>query len=556
MIGTRRLRQSRLRSYLPLQQKLQARLALSSGSLRRIRVAGLLYISPEAALTLDAKLQNLTLDLRHAKFIFPPDATPANGQLLLKLGNTDAPPETNQPKLVYGATANTGYLMLNDELIVGHYYFVYDPQSIEKSAATPFPTRKINGELIKVIAYDEINERYTVTPKFARSYANTSNAAHVTDRVCENITFLGGKFVGKDAADFLGWIATGYVQGLRFRFVKGVNSRITGIDAVTSRNVSFYRCSAKGVKIEATGTGNGYAFLVDRCTDVTMEGCQIENSRDGILLDCGTSAFTATSCFCYYQHPVEPTKTNDSFIDLHGGDNLNVTISNCVGQGQKLQLGNGSWRKGCKNVSVNNCVFGEIELWAGARSITISNTSCSHVTLNATESDPNFSTPKNYPEQCTFDNCTISSSASIDGLVQAGNNNYLPPQNQYYGIVFNNCQLTHTQGQCGFYTRKIVGLSNIYFNGCTFTLSGASIKPGLNMGSADDGNNDNLNVRWTNTHMIIADSRLVGAGCDDTTFWNNDNNNAAQKNKRGPSAGSLRDISESEDFENVSWMSP
>ena len=179
MIGTRRLRQSRLRSYLPLQQKLQARLALSSGSLRRIRVAGLLYISPEAALTLDAKLQNLTLDLRHAKFIFPPDATPANGQLLLKLGNTDAPPETNQPKLVYGATANTGYLMLNDELIVGHYYFVYDPQSIEKSAATPFPTRKINGELIKVIAYDEINERYTVTPKFARSYANTSNDDHL-----------------------------------------------------------------------------------------------------------------------------------------------------------------------------------------------------------------------------------------------------------------------------------------------------------------------------------------------------------------------------------------
>ena len=164
-----------------MKDRFETRVEASSTASRRLRVVGR-YMVPNTNngwLILKDKTQNLTLDLRHAKFIFPPDATPANGQLLLKLGNTDAPPETNQPKLVYGATANTGYLMLNDELIVGHYYFVYDPQSIEKSAATPFPTRKINGELIKVIAYDEINERYTVTPKFARSYANTSNDDHL-----------------------------------------------------------------------------------------------------------------------------------------------------------------------------------------------------------------------------------------------------------------------------------------------------------------------------------------------------------------------------------------
>lgn len=498
-----------------------------------------------------------------------------NTHSLLVIGDTNEQllaPISTTPR-VDPCTAGDTSLVFSGSLTANKWYFLYDANKKETHRTeTPTLTRGIGGELVYVTSVfgDEATIRHPLTQNYGGTGSDVV-LVDVSDRVCENISIRGGTFIGKRQAGMRAQIDCGMVAGLIIQGCQFDTGWVAAVATYCCRDISIKQCAANkfsGYEV----FGSGYTFLVDRSVNTVAEGLIIRDSRYGVSVTRGSAAWNVSG--------VLGDQCRDGAIDIHGGDCFNGTFQNIIAQGTTtdsgntrrgtLRLGNSDWRRGASEVVLKNSYTHDVVLDSAIRDTTIENVTGVRAVVQGAAQDANTGAPLGKFDNVEFLNCTFTSSEVDIGIPFKCVAGPLPaPQYLWYeNLKITGCTLTlswsgyqpvlsseavSTESTC------FVSESTLVNTSAVTTSSGKLMYLGAPKPAYLSGTGDPIEMTWLSTTALMPDRAplypVVGlgsmaTGVSSVSFF--DDTSGATPNRRGPTLGSLNDLTE-DDFENISY---
>ncbi len=498
-----------------------------------------------------------------------------NTHSLLVIGNTSEqiPPPTSTTPRIEGCTAGDTILVVDRPVTANKWYFLYDANRMETHRTNSPPlTRGIGGELVfvKTYAYDEVELRDPLT----QSYGGTGSdvvLVDVSDRVCENISIRGGKFIGKRQAGMRAHIDCGMVAGLKIQGCAFDTGWVAAVAAYGCRNVQIRNCTADKFS-QYNGYATGYTFLFDRSVVGTLDSLLIRDTRYGVSVSRGSADWLVNG--------VLGEKCRDGAIDVHGGDCYNGTFQNIIAQVDAvdgsttskptLRIGNSDWRRGASSVTLKDSYAFQVVLDSAIRDSTIENVSGVRAVVQGAGQDPNVGAPAGKFDNVEFLSCSFDTGTSgVDAAFKCIAGPLPAPQYLWFQeLKLTDCTIAQSSSAFlpAFSCESVSTGSSCLFDSCTVknldsaaTSSGKLMYLGAPKPAYLSGSGDPIEVTWASTTALMPNRDpfypavglgSVSTGVSSVTFF--DDTTGATPNRRGPTLGSLNDLSE-DDFVNVTY---
>ena len=485
----------------------------------------------------------------------------------VRLARFVAPSPVRRPILVIGSRVSelevTGPAVLqalvpsdqstetdDDTLSVPRYFFLYNKNKKETSAANPSePPRIIGGELVLVTGRDPENEfvmefRDPVTQDYPSDSGNLLSNLPSGVEVTTNLKVTGLRIQGKNRLGFGAWVTFGWVDGLTVVNCHGHEGTQVGFGFQFCRDVRISRCSGRHLpKLDPPDESEpwGYTFQINRSVEVDIEACIAENAQYALTVEGGSAAVRANNLYYFGSGD----RTDQTCFDIHGGEAFNIQVRLAVSPNSGISLGNTSWRRGAADVIISKCFATRLRITSGLHDLAVNDCSFQNVKFEYTSQDPNPGSWNSNPIDVSFAGCTIDIPDSHpDAYAVSLPVNGAVNQSSYEidNLSFTECTITN-QGNTAvlFVGANTKDSSSISFDSCTLTLPGSSAANDAIIIQTDSQSPSPLSLSLTvsDTVFLMANNQDIARGSNATTttkFFD------SGVNLRGPAMNNLRDI--------------
>ncbi|MBL8040066.1 MAG: hypothetical protein JNM04_01840 [Chthonomonas sp.] len=389
----------------------------------------------------------------------------------LNVGDVATEPQGTGPTLPNGiAEGATSATYSGTTPIVDGWYFLQDRNDVEIHAITE-EERRIGGELVQVKSVNTTTHTVELHQAAGRPYrsnaqgGNTILSSTPLDRACVNVGIRNFRGSGiRDIANQRGTIAVinaHYVAGLSLQNCNVTNSYSAGTALQYCRDVTISRHNATLIGDAAGSTGQGYSLQIKQCANSIIRDAWARDARYACQFEAGCTTFDLSRAS-------GNTLIGAAVVDIHGGESYNGTMSMVVGQaGQSVQLGNSSWLRGAKYITLSDSAFEKLRIDGSVVDSNIEDCAIGYVQLASAYYDPLslLYVPTNIKfEQCNFAGVTNFETIKFD----EGN------WNQYVNIQFKTCTVTALNTALMTMPNQDDATTISFTNGCTLNAASNS----------------------------------------------------------------------------------
>lgn len=309
-----------------------------------------------------------------------------------------------------------------------------------------------HAEVVKVLSYDKSTRTAYLDNPTGREFNVNPRLCHVNDSILTNVTISDMGFDGAvlDGTCSTSFLAAGISDGLHVARLKVRNYTTNAIYTNIARNALVEQTDVSGAN--AFGPGGGYGVGIYRSRFVTVQDCMDDQSRHGFIVHSGSQDVLFQNCVSYL-----------GGFDCHGYDDRRITFRSCVGT--VLNVGNGAYLAGSKDVMADSCIFTEmLSINENTRNTYLRNCSMKGLIFYYTAEGSTLGTPSGgYADGVTVQGCTIKGELG---------NGILTNASKIGNVSFNKCKFEcPTSGNVFTIRFQTMNQANMQFNSCEFLSS-------------------------------------------------------------------------------------